>query len=72
MLVKFVGSLLRLFTVTVVSALPGRGETGDDCLVLVPQCRVHGAESHAVVAFFLTYDITLSDCGSAARRPLGV
>ena len=31
---------------------PGRGETGDDCLVLVLQCRVHGAESHAVVVLF--------------------
>ena len=47
-----VGSLLRSFTVAVVSALHGRGETGDDCIVLVLQCRVHGAESHAVVVFF--------------------
>ena len=28
-----VGSLPRLITVTVVSDLPGRGGTGDDCLV---------------------------------------
>ena len=31
---------------------PVRGETGDDCLVLVLQCLVHGAESHAVIVLF--------------------
>ena len=51
MLGPCVGSLLRSITVTVVSDLPRRGETGDDCLVLVLQYLVHETESHAVVAF---------------------
>ena len=67
-----VGSLPRSRTVTVVSDLPGRGGTGDDCLVLVLQYRVHKSECHAVVAFSRTCDIALDDCGRAAGRPLGV
>ena len=67
-----VGSLPRSITVTVVSDLPGRGGTGDDCLVLVLQYRVHKTESHAVVDFSRTGDIALSDCGRAAGRPLGI
>ena len=48
------------------------GGTGDDCLVLVLQYRVHKSESHAVVAFSRTCDIALDDCGRVAGRPLGV
>ena len=57
---------------TVVSDLPGRGGTGDDCLALVLQFCVHKSESHAVVAFSRTCDIAIDDCGRAVGRPLGV
>ena len=46
--------------------------TGDDCLILVLQYRVHESESHAVIAFSRTCNIALDDGGGAAGRPLGV
>ena len=57
---------------TVAHDLPGRGETGDDCLVLVPQCRVHKSDCHAVIAFSRTCSLALEDCRRVAGRPLGV
>ena len=67
-----VGSLPRSITVTVISDLPGRGGTGDDCLVLVLQYRVHKSDSHAVIAFSRTCNLALDDCRRVAGRPLSV
>ena len=67
-----VGSLPRSITVTVVPDFPGRGGTGDDCLVLVLQYRVHKSDCHAVIAFSRTCNLALDDCRHVAGRPLGV
>ena len=66
-----VGSLPRSITVTVVSDLPGRGGTGDDCLVLVLQYCVHKSDFHAVIAFSRTCNLALDDCRRVTGRLLG-